>query len=153
MYVLQHRGVQDVTDCEWVNRDRIVLSAGHGSALLYSTLHLASHGKHYSTDDLSKFRQWGSPTPGHPEHHTHRGIETTTGPLGQGFAQAVGLALAERIIAAKVNVDKEFPNVINHYTYVLCSDGDLMEGIYIYIIFVNFSLVLFSLVFFRIDIN
>ena len=112
-------------DPRWLNRDRFVLSAGHGSALLYALLHLA--GYPLSLDEVKNFRQWGSKTPGHPEYDPDLGIETTTGPLGQGLATAVGMALAERITAARLNR----PNfeVIDHYTYVLASDGDLMEGI------------------------
>lgn len=110
---------------DWVNRDRFILSAGHGSALIYSLLHLS--GFEVTLDDLKDFRQLNSKTPGHPEvNHTH-GVEVTTGPLGQGFAQGVGFALAETHTAELYNTD-EFP-VIDHYTYVLASDGDLMEGI------------------------
>lgn len=110
---------------DWINRDRFILSAGHGSALLYSLLHLA--GFQVSLDDLKDFRQLNSATPGHPEvNHTH-GVEVTTGPLGQGFAQAVGFALAETHTAALYNTEEHA--IIDHYTYVLASDGDLMEGI------------------------
>ena len=112
-----------VTD--WVNRDRFILSAGHGSALLYSLLHLS--GFDVTLDDLKSFRQLGSRTPGHPEVNHTPGVEVTTGPLGQGIAQAVGFALAETHAAALYNTD-EYP-VIDHYTYALISDGDLMEGI------------------------
>jgi transketolase len=109
----------------WFNRDRFVLSAGHGSMLLYALLHL--NGYDMPMEQLQQFRQWGSETPGHPEYSPHRGIETTTGPLGQGFCDAVGLALAERMLAARFNR----PNytLVDHYTYVIASDGDLMEGI------------------------
>ena len=109
----------------WFDRDRFVLSAGHGSMLLYALLHL--HGYPLPMDELKRFRQWGSETPGHPEYDPDRGIETTTGPLGQGFGTAVGMALAERMLAARFN-RPNFP-VIDHHTFVLASDGDLMEGI------------------------
>jgi transketolase len=112
-------------DPTWPNRDRFVLSAGHGSALLYSLLHL--FGYPLPLEEIKRFRQWGSHTPGHPEYDPERGVETTTGPLGQGFGNAVGLALAERILAEKFN-RLEYP-VIDHYTYVLASDGDMMEGL------------------------
>ena len=110
---------------EWPNRDRFILSAGHGSALLYSLLHLTGYG--VSLDDLKNFRQWGSPTPGHPEYGATPGVETTTGPLGQGFATAVGMAIAEAFLAGTYN--RPGHEIINHWTYVLASDGDLMEGI------------------------
>ncbi len=109
----------------WFNRDRFILSAGHGSALLYALLHL--HGYNISLDDLRSFRQWGAATPGHPEYDIERGIECTTGPLGQGFAMGVGMAVAERFLAAKFN-RRDFP-VVDHFTYAIVSDGDLMEGI------------------------
>ena len=109
----------------WPDRDRFVLSAGHGSALLYSLLHLA--GYPLPLEEIKNFRQWGSMTPGHPEYDPEVGIETTTGPLGQGFANAVGMALAERILAAKFN-QADFP-IVDHFTYVIASDGDLMEGV------------------------
>lgn len=109
----------------WVNRDRFVLSAGHGSMLLYSLLHLT--GYDVSLDDLQNFRQWGSRTPGHPEYGHTPGVEATTGPLGQGIGMAVGMAMAERHLAAVYNRDGY--DVINHYTYALCGDGDLMEGV------------------------
>lgn len=112
-------------DSNWINRDRFVLSAGHGSALLYSLLHLS--GFDVTTEDLKNFRQIDSRTPGHPEVHFTDGVEATTGPLGQGFATAVGMAMAEEHLAALYN--KENQNIIDHYTYVLASDGDLMEGI------------------------
>ncbi|MCM3570405.1 transketolase [Neobacillus mesonae] len=110
---------------KWVNRDRFVLSAGHGSALLYSLLHL--FGYDVSIEDLKNFRQWGSKTPGHPEFGHTAGVDATTGPLGQGIAMAVGMAMAERHLAETYNKD-DF-NVIDHYTFSLCGDGDLMEGV------------------------
>lgn len=109
----------------WINRDRFVLSAGHGSALLYSLLHVA--GYDVTIDDLKDFRQLNSKTPGHPEVKYTDGVEATTGPLGQGFAQAVGMALAEQHTAALFNTPEH--KVVDHYTYALVSDGDLMEGI------------------------
>jgi len=109
----------------WPNRDRFVLSAGHGSALLYALLHLSGYAM--PLDELKRFRQWGSLTPGHPEYAPERGIETTTGPLGQGFGNAVGMALAERWLAARFN--KPGLHLVDHFTYVLASDGDLMEGV------------------------
>ncbi len=110
---------------QWPNRDRFILSAGHGSMLLYALLHL--WGYPMSLDELKRFRQWNSLTPGHPERDVHLGIETTTGPLGQGFGNAVGIALAERWLAARFN-KPGFP-IVDHYTYVIASDGDLEEGI------------------------
>lgn len=110
---------------EWFNRDRFVLSAGHGSMLLYSLLHLT--GYDVTLEDLKQFRQWGSRTPGHPEFRQTAGVEATTGPLGQGLAMAVGMAMAETHLAAVFNREN-FP-VVDHHTYVLCGDGDLMEGI------------------------
>jgi transketolase len=112
-------------DPQWPNRDRFILSAGHGSALLYALLHVS--GYPLSLDEIKRFRQWGSLTPGHPEYDPAIGIETTTGPLGQGFSNSVGVALAERMLAERFN-QPEFP-VVEHYTYVLASDGDLMEGV------------------------
>lgn len=112
-------------DPSWINRDRFILSAGHGSALLYSLLNLSSFD--LSIDDLKKFRQLGSKTPGHPERTDTEGVEVTTGPLGQGIANAVGMAMAEKHMASLYN-KPEFP-LIDHYTYVICGDGDLMEGI------------------------
>lgn len=109
----------------WFNRDRFVLSAGHGSALLYSMLHLS--GYNVTMDDLKQFRQWGSKTPGHPEYKHTEGVEATTGPLGQGIAMAVGMAMAERHLASVYNKDNF--ELINHYTYGICGDGDLMEGV------------------------
>ncbi|MGD6899974.1 transketolase [Bacillus infantis] len=110
---------------EWFNRDRFVLSAGHGSMLLYSLLHLSGYG--LTIDDLKEFRQWGSKTPGHPEYKHTKGVDATTGPLGQGISMAVGMAMAERHLAAVYNKDKY--NVVDHFTYSICGDGDLMEGV------------------------
>jgi transketolase len=110
---------------DWFNRDRFILSAGHASMLLYSTLYLAGYG--ISLDDLKNFRQLGSPTAGHPEYHDAPGIEATTGPLGQGLAMSVGLALAERMLAARFNLGGT--DLIDHNTYVIASDGDIQEGV------------------------
>ena len=110
---------------KWFNRDRFILSAGHGSMLLYALLHLS--GYDLSIEDLKNFRQWDSKTPGHPEVHHTDGVEATTGPLGQGIAMAVGMAMAEAHLAAKYN--KDHYNIIDHHTYAIVSDGDLMEGI------------------------
>ncbi len=115
----------DARQPTWPDRDRFVLSAGHGSALLYSLLHLA--GYPMPLEEVKNFRQWGSLTPGHPEYDLEMGIETTTGPLGQGLANAVGMALAERILAARFN--RPDYRIVDHYTYVIVSDGDLMEGL------------------------
>lgn len=112
-------------DPSWFDRDRFVLSAGHGSMLIYSLLHLS--GYDLSLDELKNFRQLGSKTPGHPEYGHTPGVETTTGPLGQGISTAVGLALAERTLAAQYNTPDHV--VVNHYTYVIASDGDLQEGV------------------------
>lgn len=109
---------------DFFNRDRFILSAGHGSALLYSLLHVSGS---LELEELKQFRQWGSKTPGHPEYRHTDGVEVTTGPLGQGFAMSVGMALAESHLAGKFNRDQF--NIVDHYTYVLASDGDLMEGI------------------------
>ncbi|WP_134685977.1 transketolase [Brevibacillus migulae] len=109
----------------WINRDRFVLSAGHGSMLLYAMLHLMKYD--VSIEDLYNFRQWGSKTPGHPEYGHTPGVDATTGPLGQGIATAVGMAMAERHLAATYNRDGY--DIVNHYTYVICGDGDLMEGV------------------------
>ena len=112
----------DPTDPSWPDRDRFVLSPGHGSALLYSLLHLA--GYPMSLDDLRDFRQWGSNTPGHPEVGHTVGVETTTGPLGQGFATGVGMALAERYLRETFGEE-----LCSHKVWGIVSDGDLMEGI------------------------
>jgi len=113
-------------DDKWLNRDRFVMSAGHGSALLYSCLFMA--GYNITLDDLRRFRQIGSITPGHPEINITPGVDMSTGPLGQGFASAVGMAIAEKYLKANYNVDKKY-EIFNHNIYVLCGDGDLMEGI------------------------
>lgn len=113
------------TDPNWVDRDRFVLSAGHGSMLIYALLHL--FGYDVALEDLKRFRQLGSNTPGHPEYGVTSGVEVTTGPLGQGIANAVGMAMAERRLADAFNTDAF--NIIDHYTYVVCGDGDLMEGV------------------------
>ena len=110
---------------DWFNRDRFVLSAGHGSMLLYSLLHLSGYG--LDMEEIKNFRQWDSKTPGHPEYGHTRGVEATTGPLGQGIGMAVGMAMAERHLAATYN--KENYEVVNHFTYSICGDGDLMEGV------------------------
>ncbi len=109
----------------WPDRDRFILSMGHASMLLYSLLHLT--GYDMSIEELRSFRQWGSHTPGHPEYDPHRGVETTTGPLGQGFGNAVGMAIAEAFLAARYN--RPGHKIVDHYTYVMASDGDLMEGV------------------------
>ena len=109
----------------WLDRDRFVLSAGHASMLLYSLLHLSGYA--VSLDDIKNFRQWNSKTPGHPEFGHTPGVETTTGPLGQGFANAVGMAMAERHLAARFNSPGH--EIVDHYTYMICGDGDMMEGI------------------------
>src|SRR5919107_855463 len=113
----------DATDPTWPDRDRFVLSAGHGSMLLYSLLHLTGV-EGMTVDELKRFRQLDSKTPGHPENFMTPGVETTTGPLGQGIATAVGMALAQRMLNAEYGDD-----LVDHYTYVLASDGDLMEGV------------------------
>jgi transketolase len=115
----------DPSDPSWPDRDRFVLSAGHASMLLYAMLHLS--GYDLPLDELKRFRQWGSRCPGHPERGLTPGVEVTTGPLGQGFANAVGMAIAERMLAARFN--RPGHEVIDHHTYVICSDGDLMEGV------------------------
>src|SRR5438128_8034719 len=110
---------------DWMDRDRFVLSAGHASMLLYSLLHLTGYG--LELEDLQQFRQWGSRTPGHPEWGLTPGVEATTGPLGQGFANAVGMAIAERRLAAEFN--RPGHAIVDHRVYGICSDGDLQEGI------------------------
>ena len=115
------------THPDWPDRDRFVLSAGHASMLLYSLLHLT--GYDVSMEDLESFRQWGSRTPGHPEYGLTPGVEATTGPLGQGFANAVGMAIAERRLAAEFDEDGPDGTIVDHWTYVIASDGDLQEGI------------------------
>ncbi|MFC4768294.1 transketolase [Effusibacillus consociatus] len=125
-YVLWTRFMKhNPTNPSWFDRDRFVLSAGHGSMLLYSLLHLS--GYDVTMDDLKNFRQWGSRTPGHPEFGHTPGVEATTGPLGQGISMAVGMAMAERHMAAVYNRDGH--EMIDHYTYSICGDGDLMEGV------------------------
>jgi len=125
-YLLYHKIMKhDPSDPKWIDRDRFVLSNGHASALLYGVLHLSGYDLPIS--QLEQFRQWGSHTPGHPELGEAPGVEVTTGPLGQGFAMAVGLATAERHQAAVYNRDTY--NIVDHHTYVLCGDGDMMEGI------------------------
>jgi len=128
-YVLWTRHLRhNPTDPQWVDRDRFVLSAGHGSMLLYALLHLT--GYDLPLEEIKNFRQWGSITPGHPEVHETPGVETTTGPLGQGFGNGVGMAIAERYLAAHFN---DYPGadgeLVDHYTYGIVSDGDLMEGV------------------------
>ncbi|MCD6031697.1 MAG: transketolase, partial [Thermomicrobiales bacterium] len=112
-------------DPHWANRDRFVLSAGHGSALLYSLLHIT--GFDLPLEEIKNFRQLDSKTPGHPERLHTAGVEVTTGPLGQGFANGVGMAIAERFLAATFN--RPGHEIIDHYTYGIVSDGDLMEGV------------------------
>jgi transketolase len=125
-YLLYHKLMKhDPSDPKWIDRDRFILSNGHASALLYGALHLSGYGLPIS--QLEQFRQWGSHTPGHPEYGDTPGVEVTTGPLGQGFGMAVGIATAEKHLAAVYNRDTY--NIVDHHTYVLCGDGDLMEGI------------------------
>ena len=112
-------------DPQWFDRDRFVLSAGHGSMLLYSLLYLT--GYDLPLDELKRFRQWGSKTPGHPERGHTVGVEVATGPLGQGFSNGVGMAMAEAWLAARYN--RPGHKIIDHHTYAICGDGDLMEGI------------------------
>ena len=110
---------------KWFDRDRFILSGGHGSMLLYSLLFLS--GYDLSLEELKNFRQWGSRTPGHPEVGLTPGVETTTGPLGQGFANGLGMAIAEAHLGAEFN--RPGHDIVNHYTYAIVTDGDLMEGI------------------------
>lgn len=110
---------------KWFDRDRFILSGGHGSMLLYSLLHLT--GYDLSLEEIKNFRQWGSQTPGHPEHGFAPGVDVTTGPLGQGFANGVGFAIAEAYLAARYNRPEH--EIVNHFTYAICTDGDLMEGV------------------------
>jgi transketolase len=125
-YVLFTRTMRfDPADPAWPNRDRFILSCGHASMLLYSCLYLT--GYDLTLEDIKQFRQWGSKTPGHPEHGHTPGVETTTGPLGQGTGNAVGMAVAEAHLAAAFN--KPGQEIVDHYTFFICSDGDLMEGI------------------------
>ncbi len=125
-YVLWHKFMRhNPLNSHWANRDRFVLSNGHASAMLYALLHLS--GYKLSLEDVKQFRQWGSKTPGHPEYHHTDGVEVTTGPLGQGFANGVGMAAAEKHLAAVYN--KPGFDIVDHYTYVICGDGDLMEGV------------------------
>src|SRR5213080_2912065 len=112
-------------NAQWPGRDRFVLFAGHASMLLYSVLYLTGYG--LTLDDIKNFRQLGSPTAGHPEYGHAAGIETTTGPLGQGISNSVGLALAERMLAARFN--RPGHEIVDHHTYFICSDGDLQEGV------------------------
>ncbi|MGB0651348.1 MAG: transketolase [Rhodothermales bacterium] len=125
-YAAWHRHLRvDPSSPDWANRDRFILSAGHGSMLLYALLHLS--GFDLTLEDLKQFRQWGSRTPGHPENFHTKGVETTTGPLGQGFANGVGMAMAEAFLAARFN--RPGFEVVDHHTIAIVSDGDLMEGI------------------------
>ena len=125
-YVLWQRHLKHYpTDPSWPDRDRFVLSAGHGSMLLYGLLHLT--GYPLSFEEVLNFRQWGSKTPGHPEFGLTPGVEATTGPLGQGFTNAVGMAMAERALASRFNQPGH--TVVDHHTYTLVGDGDLMEGV------------------------
>src|SRR5437764_4513889 len=123
-YVLWTRHLRyDPSDPTWLNRDRFILSAGHASMLIYSVLYLT--GYDLTLDDIKQFRQWESRTPGHPEHDYTPGVETTTGPLGQGIGNAVGMAVVEAHLAATFN--KPGDAIVDHHTYFICSDGDLME--------------------------
>ncbi len=125
-YILWTRFLKhNPANSQWPDRDRFILSAGHGSMLLYSLLHLT--GYELSLEELKRYRQWGSKTPGHPEYGLTPGVEATTGPLGQGFGNGVGMAAAERFLAAHFN--RQGYELVNHFTYVFCSDGDLMEGV------------------------
>jgi transketolase len=125
-YLLYHKLMKhDPADPKWINRDRFILSNGHASMLLYGSLHLSGYDLPMS--QLEQFRQWGSHTPGHPEYGETPGVEVTTGPLGQGFGMAIGIATAEKHLAAVYN--RDMYSVVDHHTFVLCGDGDLMEGI------------------------
>jgi len=125
-YLLYHEVLRhNPANPHWANRDRFVLSAGHACILQYSTLHLA--GYNLSLEELKRFRQWQSATPGHPEFRHTQGVEVTTGPLGQGFANGVGMAVAERFLAATFN--RPHHEIVDHRTYIICSDGDMMEGV------------------------
>src|SRR3954453_3635187 len=125
-YVLWTRFLRHApTDPDWPDRDRFVLSAGHASMLLYSLLHLTGYA--VSLEDIESFRQWGSKTPGHPEWGLTPGVDATTGPLGQGVANAVGMAIAGRRLGAEFT--RGGPRIVDHWTYGICSDGDLQEGI------------------------
>ena len=122
----------NVNDPHWLNRDRFVMSSGHGSALLYATMYLC--GYHLSLDDLKQFRKYGSKTPGHPEYGVTEGVEVSTGPLGQGIASAVGLALGEKILENRFLIHRtdkknKMEKMFDYHIYCLCGDGDLMEGI------------------------
>src|ERR1700678_1231941 len=126
VYLLFHQFMRhNPANSKWSNRDRFVLSNGHASAMLYGVLHLS--GYKVSIEDLMQFRQYGSITPGHPEFGETDGVEVTTGPLGQGFAMGVGMAIAEAHLAAIYN--RPGHNIVDHYTYAFCGDGDLMEGV------------------------
>src|SRR3954469_24494074 len=123
--LFMHHMKHDPSDSKWYDRDRFVLSCGHASMLLYASLYLS--GYKVTLEDLKQFRQWESKTPGHPEYGYTDGVETTTGPLGQGIANAVGFAMAEAHLAAVFN--KPGNEIIDHHTWFICSDGDLMEGV------------------------
>src|SRR5689334_17073304 len=126
VYVLYTRIMRhNPSDPDWIDRDRFVLSAGHASMLLYSILYLT--GYPMTLEDIKNFRQVGSPTAGHPERKYSPGIEATTGPLGQGLSMSVGIALAERMLAARFNRDGH--DVVDHYTFAIASDGDMQEGV------------------------
>ncbi|HEY1586973.1 MAG TPA: transketolase, partial [Polyangia bacterium] len=126
-YVLATRFIRrNPADPGFIDRDRFVLSSGHASALLYATLHLTGYPQ-MTLDELKRFRQWHSLTPGHPESHLTRGVEASTGPLGQGIANAVGMAIGEAHLAARYN--RPGHEIFNHFVYALCGDGDMMEGV------------------------
>ena len=125
-YVLYRRVLRhNPANPDWANRDRFILSAGHACILQYATLHLT--GYNLSLEELKRFRQWESSTPGHPEHFVTEGVETTTGPLGQGFANGVGFAIADRFLAERYN--RPHHEIVDRFVYAICSDGDLMEGL------------------------